>query len=186
MNQTGLFRNSSRTSFLWQCSCTDVPRSDEDGRSTRLSNVGHSQPLLESSYNLIFMSRRTHIGIKTYPVKGILGHPTKCAIRSTLFTLRSAHLIQLPQLHGLSPDNGRMTVNDELVRMWNEITVAYDALGDCLESLNSHPNFFQSGQQTFGPKQNCDFIYTKQKCQPLYGVLQNGATHSCRSTNSRC
>jgi hypothetical protein len=35
------------------------------------------------------MSSGPHTGTEAYAMKGILGHPTKCAIRSTLFTLQN-------------------------------------------------------------------------------------------------
>jgi hypothetical protein len=88
------------------------------------------------------MSSTIHIGTNAYAMKGILGHPRKCAIRSTPFTLQNCPFNTTPSAARPTPNNGRMAVNDELGRMWKEITVVYDALRDCLESLNSHPNLF--------------------------------------------
>lgn len=119
--------------------------------SMRLSNVRHSQPMLESSYDLISVSSRTHTGTKAYAMNGILGHTTKCAMRSTLFTLQKCPFNTTSSAARPTQNNGRMTVNDELGRMWKKMTVVYGALGDCLESRNSHTNLFQSRQQTFGP-----------------------------------
>jgi hypothetical protein len=62
--------------------------------------------------------------------------------RSTLFTLQNCPFHTTSSAARPTPNNGRMTANDELGRMWKEITVVYDALRDCLDSLNSHPNFF--------------------------------------------
>ena len=75
-------------------------------------------------------------------MKGVLGHPTKCAIRSTLFTLQNCPFNTASVATRPTPDNGRMTMDDESGGAWKEITVVYDALGDCLENVNSHPHFF--------------------------------------------
>jgi len=74
------------------------------------------------------MSSRTHTGTKAYVMKGVLGHPTKCAIRSTLFTLQNCPFNTASSAARLTPNNARMTMDDELGRMWKEITVVYDAL----------------------------------------------------------
>ena len=97
--------------------------------------------------------------------------------RNTLFNLQNYPFNKTSSAARSTPNNGRMTVNNELGRMWKEITVMY-YITDSETAWRAWPTnqiSFSLDNISLDQKTKLRLVHTKQKCQPLYGVLQDNA-----------